>query len=322
MICSKEEDGPHAAGIRGAAPDELPDAPVLVEVEYSTLNYKDALAVTGAAPVVRRYPMAAGIDLAGVVVESADPGWKAGDRVLVNGYGLGEVHWGGYARYARLQPEWLVRIPENLSARQAMGIGTAGYTAMLSVLALADAGVTSGKIVVTGAAGGVGSVAIALLAQRGYSVTACSGRTDSEGDYLRGLGAGELLAREEVSGDAPPLGRELWDGAVDSVGSKVLANILAQTRYGGAVAACGLAAGADLPATVMPFILRGVRLLGIDSVMAPMPLRERAWKHLAEELDLDLLETMMSDHTLEDVPELCGKILAGGVRGRSVIRVE
>lgn len=313
-----------SAEIQQLSLSDLPDYPVLVEVEYSTLNYKDGLAMTNAVPIARSYPMVGGIDLAGKVMESSDNVYKPGDKVLVNGYGLSEQHWGGYSRYARLKPEWLVRIPDGLDARQCMAIGTAGYTAMLCVLALEDHGVTpaSGDILVTGAAGGVGSVAVALLSGLGYRVIASSGRVDSSGDYLKKLGAAELLPREQLSEASPPLGKERWAGVVDSVGSQVLASALSQTAYAGAVAACGLAGGVDLPTSVMPFILRGVSLIGIDSVMAPMSLRERAWKRLASDLDKTLLEQTVTEYALEDLPQLGGQIIAGQVQGRALIRLQ
>src|ERR1700744_6288643 len=258
------------------------DGDVTVAVEWSTLNYKDGLAVTGKAPVARRFPMIAGIDFAGTVEKSAHPAWKAGDKVVSTGWGLGETHLGAYAEKARVKGDWLVRLPEGMSARDAAAIGTAGYTAMLSVLALEKYGLTpqSGPVVVTGAAGGVGSVAIAVLSKLGYQVIASTGRA-SEADYLKRLGAAEIIDRNELSGPGKPLAKERWAGGIDSVGSTTLANVLAMTKYHGAIAACGLAAGMDLPASVAPFILRGVCLLGIDSVMCPQKLRRQAWDRLA-----------------------------------------
>jgi acrylyl-CoA reductase (NADPH) len=265
---------------------ELMDGDVTVRVEWSTLNYKDGLALTGKAPVVRRFPMIAGVDFAGTVEQSSHPDWKAGDKVVGNGWGMGETHLGAYAEKARVKGDWLVRLPDGISARDAMAIGTAGYTAMLSVLALEDHGVApkSGPVVVTGAAGGVGSVATALLSKLGYHVIASTGR-QSEADYLKGLGAAEVIDRNELMVPVKPLAKERWAGGVDSVGSTTLANILSMTKYGGAIAACGLAAGMDLPSSVAPFILRGVCLIGIDSVMCPIERRKRAWSRLASDLD-------------------------------------
>lgn len=301
---------------------ELMDGDVTVAVEWSTVNYKDGLALTGKAPVVRRFPMIAGIDFAGVVTESANPKWKAGDKVVLNGWGLGETHLGAYAEKARVKGDWLVRLPEGLSAREAMAIGTAGYTAMLSVLALEKHGLTpkDGPIVVTGAAGGVGSVAVALLSKLGFQVIASTGRTSEEG-YLKHLGASEIIDRAELSGAAKPLAKERWAGGIDSVGSTTLANVLSMTRYGGAVAACGLAAGMDLPTSVAPFILRGVCLLGIDSVNCPLPKREIAWQRLARDLDRGKLTEITQEIPLDQVFELAPKILAGQVRGRVVVKI-
>ena len=311
------------AELRELSLAELPDLPVLVEIEYSTLNYKDGLAISGAAPIARNYPMVAGIDLAGIVVESAAANVAPGDRVLVNGWGLSEAHWGGYSRYARLDPEWLVPIPETFSTRQAMAIGTAGYTAMLCIMALEGRGLTpdSGPVLVTGAAGGVGSVSIALLAHLGYQVTASTGRVDSAGDYLRQLGAGELLPRAELEGEGRPLEREHWAGVVDCVGGAVLTRAISQTCYGGAVAACGLSGGTALASTVLPFILRNVALLGVDSVMAPRELRLRAWQRLASDLDPAALDSATCEEPMDRLPELAQAILAGQTRGRTVIKI-
>ncbi len=302
---------------------DLGDGDVTVRVEYSTVNYKDGLALTGKAPVVRVWPMTPGIDFAGVVERSESPDYKPGDRVVLNGWGLGETHQGGYAGKARVKAEWLVKLPDNLSTADAMAIGTAGYTAMLCVLALEREGVTpaSGDVLVTGAAGGVGSVAIALLAKLGYRVVASSGRKDSEGGYLTGLGAADIIDRAELAGPGRPLGRERWAGVIDAVGSHTLANALSQIRYGGAAAACGLAQGMDLPGSVAPFILRGVTLCGIDSVMAPRAKREAAWARLARDLDLGKLTAMRVDATLDDVPRLGAAIVEGQVRGRAVVAV-
>ena len=301
---------------------DLMDGDVTVRVEWSTLNYKDGLALTGKAPVVRRFPMIAGIDFAGTVEQSTNPKWKEGDKVVCTGWGMGETHLGAYAEKARVKGDWLVRLPEGLSAREAMAIGTAGFTAMLAVLALEKHGLSpnSGPVVVTGAAGGVGSVATAVLAKLGYHVIASTGRM-SEQPYLKGLGASEVIDRNELSAPPKPLGKERWAGGVDSVGSTTLANLLSMTRYGGAIAACGLAAGMDLPSSVAPFILRGVCLLGIDSVMCPLSARETAWKRLASDLDRTKLSEITSEIGLDDVIGMGGKILAGGVRGRIVVKI-
>jgi len=300
----------------------LMDGDVTVRVEYSTVNYKDGLAVTGSAPVVRRFPMIAGIDLAGTVESSTNPNWKAGDKVVLNGWGLGETHLGAYAEKARVKGDWLVRLPAGMSARDAMAIGTAGYTAMLAVMALERHGLKpdSGPIVVTGAAGGVGSVAIAILAKLGFTVIATTGRTQ-EADYLKGLGASEILDRQELSGPAKPLAKERWAGGIDSVGSTTLANLLSMTRYGGAIAACGLAGGMDLPGSVGPFILRGVCLYGIDSVMCPLPKRNEAWKRLEKDLDRQKLAAMTTEIGLSELPDAAAKILKGQVRGRIVVKI-
>jgi acrylyl-CoA reductase (NADPH) len=300
---------------------DLMEGDVTVAVDYSTVNYKDGLALTGAAPIIRAWPLIPGIDFSGKVEKSDNPKFKPGDRVVLNGYGVGEGHSGGYAQKARVKGDWLVKLPDAISNEQAMAIGTAGYTSMLSVLALEKNGVKSGAdVVVTGAAGGVGSVAIAILAKLGYRVIASTGRA-SEADYLKGLGADEIIDRNELSNPAKPLGKERWAGAVDCVGSHTLANVLSMTKYGGTVAACGLAQGMDLPASVAPFILRGVTLAGIDSVMAPMEKREEAWKRLATDLDMKKLEAMAFRAKLDDVPKLAADILAGKVRGRAVVDV-
>jgi acrylyl-CoA reductase (NADPH) len=302
---------------------DLMDGDVTVRVEYSTVNYKDGLALTGKAPIVRAWPLTPGIDFAGVVETSENPGFSPGERVVLNGWGVGESHHGGYAGKARVKGDWLVKLPDALSTAEAMAIGTAGYTAMLSVMALEHEGAApdQGDILVTGAAGGVGSVAIALLAGLGYRVVASSGRKASEGDYLSGLGAADIIDRAEFAAAGRPLGRERWAGAVDAVGSHTLANVLSQTRYGGAVAACGLAQGMDLPGSVAPFILRGVTLCGIDSVMAPKAKREEAWKRLARDLDLAKLAAMRLDARLADAPALGADIIEGKVRGRVVLDV-
>jgi acrylyl-CoA reductase (NADPH) len=303
--------------------DDLMDGDVTVRIDYSTLNYKDALALTGKAPVVRVWPLTPGIDFSGVVETSSHAEFTAGDRVVLNGWGVGETHHGGLAQKARVKGDWLIKAPGAISNAQAMAIGTAGYTAMLCVLALERGGVTpdKGDILVTGAAGGVGGVAIAVLAKLGYRVIASSGRKDTEGVYLTGLGAAEIIDREELAAPGRPLGKERWAGAVDAVGSHTLANVLAQTRYGGVVAACGLAQGMDLPASVAPFILRGVTLAGIDSVMRPKADRLEAWDRLARDLDLAKLRAMTVPATLREVPALASAILAGQVRGRVLVDV-
>jgi acrylyl-CoA reductase (NADPH) len=321
-ILIEKVNGGQRVGLVDFDEKDLMDGDVTIRVEWSTVNYKDGLALTGNAPVVRRFPMIPGVDLAGTVETSASPAWKAGDRVIVNGWGLGETHLGAYAAKARVKAEWLVPLPEGMRPREAMAIGTAGYTAMLAVLALERHGLTParGPVVVTGAAGGVGSVAVAILAKLGYRVIAATGRTQ-EADYLKGLGAAEIVDRQDLAGPARPLAKERWAAGVDSVGSHTLANLLSMTRYGGAVAACGLAGGMDLPASVAPFILRSVSLLGIDSVMCPQPLRLAAWKRLASDLDRGKLEAMTSEIGLADVIEAGKRILKGGVRGRTLVKV-
>jgi acrylyl-CoA reductase (NADPH) len=301
---------------------ELMEGDVTVGVEYSTLNYKDGLALTGKAPVVRRFPMIAGIDFAGTVQSSSHPGWKPGDKVILNGWGLGETHLGGYAQKARVKGDWLVRLPQSMSTRQAMAIGTAGYTAMLAVMALERAGVAAarGAVIVTGAAGGVGSVAIALLAKLGYTVIASTGRP-AEAGYLKGLGATEVIERKELTGPVRPLSKERWAGGIDAVGSTTLANVLSMTRYGGAVAACGLAGGMDLPTSVAPFILRGVSLIGIDSVMCPLAMRQQAWGRLETDLDQAKIAAMTAEIGLGEVIDAGARVVAGEVRGRIVVKV-
>ncbi|RTL55357.1 MAG: oxidoreductase [Bradyrhizobiaceae bacterium] len=301
---------------------ELMDGDVTVAVEWSTVNYKDGLAVTGKAPVVRRFPMIAGVDFAGSVIQSAHPDWQPGDKVICTGWGLGETHLGAFAERARVKGDWLVRLPEGMSGRDAMAIGTAGLTAMLSVLALERQGLVpkDGPMIVTGAAGGVGSVAVALLSKLGYHVIASTGRT-SEADYLRGLGAAEVIDRNELSGPAKPLAKERWAGGVDSVGSTTLANLLSMTKYHGAIAACGLAGGMDLPTSVAPFILRGVCLLGIDSVMCPLPIRKLAWQRLTTDLDQSKMAEITHEIGLDQVIETGPKILAGQIRGRLVVKI-
>jgi acrylyl-CoA reductase (NADPH) len=311
-----------AAALKQFDEAELMEGDVAVRVEWSALNYKDGLALTGKAPVVRRFPMIAGVDLAGTVEQSSHPQWKAGDKVICTGWGMGETHLGAYAEKARVKGDWLVRLPKGMSTREAMAIGTAGFTAMLSVLALENHGLTPnhGPVVVTGAAGGVGSVATAVLSKLGFHVIASTGRL-SEADYLRGLGAAEVIDRSELSGPAKPLAKERWAGGVDSVGSTTLANVLSMTKYAGAISACGLAAGMDLPTSVAPFILRGVCLLGIDSVMCPIDLRKTAWSRLASDLDRTKLTEITHEIGLDQVIDHGAKILAGQVRGRIVVKI-
>ena len=324
----EEHEGKAQSSFKQLTLADLPDDDVLVEVQYSALNYKDGLAVAGNRnKVARSLPMVGGIDLAGTVVESRSALWKAGDRVVLNGFGLSETHWGGFTRFQRVKAEWLVALPDAFTPLQAMAIGTAGYTAALCVDALerwghAQPGKDSGKgqVLVTGAAGGVGSVAVSLLAKRGYNVTASTGRPDTH-DYLRGLGASAFIDRASLQTPLRPLQRETWAGAVDSVGSTTLANVLAQMEYGAGVAACGLASGMDLPATVLPHILRSVALLGVDSVMAPMPARHAAWQRLARDLDPAHLDTITTVEPMSRLPALAQAILAGQVRGRVVIDV-
>jgi acrylyl-CoA reductase (NADPH) len=301
---------------------DLMDGDVTVRVEWSTVNYKDGLAITGKAPVVRRFPMIAGVDFAGTVESSTHPNWKPGDQVVLNGWGLGETHLGAYAEKARVKGDWLVRRPAGISARDAMAIGTAGYTAMLAVMALERAGInpSRGPVIVTGAAGGVGSVAVALLAKLGYTVVASTGRTE-EAAYLKGLGASEIINRNELTGPPRPLAKERWAGGIDAVGSTTLANVLSMTRYGGAVAACGLAGGMDLPTTVAPFILRGVSLIGIDSVMCPLPHREAAWRRLEADLDREKIAAMANEIGLNEVIAAGRRIVEGKVRGRIVVKI-
>jgi acrylyl-CoA reductase (NADPH) len=321
-IVIEKTDGGTKAALTDFDEVNLMEGDVTVAVDYSTLNYKDGLALTGKAPVVRRFPMIAGIDFAGTVEASSNPAWKPGDKVVLNGWGLGETHLGAYAEKARVKSEWLVALPPGMSAHDAMAIGTAGYTAMLSVMALERHGLTpdQGPIAVTGAAGGVGSVAVAILAKRGFTVHAVTGRP-AETDYLKGLGAAEIVARQELAEKPRPLAKERWAGAVDVVGSTTLANLLSMTRYGGAVAACGLAGGMDLPTSVAPFILRGVCLYGIDSVMCPLPRRKEAWKRLAEDLDRQKLAAMTREIGLSEAVGVAPDILAGRVRGRIVVKV-
>ena len=322
LVLTKTEAGTASAWTRLSEAD-LMDGDVTVRVTHSTVNYKDGLAITGKAPVVRRWPMVPGIDFAGVVETSSNPDFRQGDKVVLNGWGLGETHLGGYSQYARVKGDWLVPMPEGLTAAEAMAIGTAGYTAMLAVLALEEHGIApaKGPVLVTGAAGGVGSVAIALLSKLGFTVMASTGRPEEEA-YLRSLGASELVARKDLSAPGKPLGRERWAGAIDAVGSHTLANVLAQTQYGGAVAACGLAQGMDLPTSVAPFILRAVTLIGIDSVMAPKAKRLEAWSRLARDLDRGKLASMTHTYSWKEAERLARQILEGKVRGRIVLEVQ
>ncbi|MDG1307668.1 MAG: oxidoreductase [Porticoccaceae bacterium] len=301
---------------------DLPDNDVLIRVDYSTINYKDGLALTGTRPIIRSYPLVPGIDLAGVIEKSRDDRWQVGDRVVVNGWGMGEGHWGGLAQYAQVKGDWLIKLPDTLTTREAMCIGTAGYTAALCVNALLKHGTTptDGDILVTGATGGVGSVAVALLAAQGFKVVASTGKTNEDA-YLKALGASECVERESLSGTGNPLQRERWAGVVDAVGGQTLANACAQTCYGGALAACGLAESAALPATVMPFILRGVTLYGIDSVMAPLAAREEAWQRLATDLDKTRLESMINEISLAEAMNTGADVLAGKIRGRLLVDV-
>jgi len=319
FVASKGETGTELSW-KELAEGDLMDGNVTVRVSHSTLNYKDALAVTGKAPIIRRWPMIPGIDLAGSVISSSHPEFKAGDEVILNGWEAGVSHYGGYAQVARVNGDWLVRKPAVFSAAETMAIGTAGYTAMLCVLALERHGVApaGGPVVVTGAAGGVGSVAVALLAKLGYQVIASTGRA-GEAAYLKGLGAAEVIDRAELAGPAKPLGRERWAGGIDVAGSHTLANVLSMTRYGGTVAACGLAQGMDLATSVAPFILRGVTLAGIDSVMAPRPARVEAWDRLARDLDRARLSALTETRPIRDVIALAPEVLAGKVRGRIVL---
>ncbi len=321
LLLEKDDTG-FRAGVTTLEESRLPAGDVLVQPAYSTLNFKDGLALTHKSPVVRVWPMVPGIDGAGTVLESSHPGWKPGDSFVHNGFGVGETHWGCLAERARLKGDWLVKLPAAFTPRQAMAIGTAGYTAMLCVLALEQHGLQpgDGEVLVTGATGGVGSVAVALLAQLGYRVMAATGKA-AEADYLTKLGAAGVIDRAELSAPGKPLQKERWAGVVDAVGSHTLVNALAQTRYGGVVAACGLAQGHDLPGTVMPFILRGITLAGIDSVMAPHARREEAWARLARDLDPALLESMIEEVPLEGAVEAAQRLMAGRVRGRIVVRL-
>lgn len=323
MVIEAGGDGKPKAAFKSLGLDDLPDHDVLVEVAYSTLNYKDGLAISGRAKIARRMPMVGGIDLSGTVVRSRSPDWQPGDKVIVNGWGLSETEWGGYSRFQRLKPEWLIRLPESFTLQQAMAIGTAGYTAALCVDALEKWGTIqpgAGEILVTGAAGGVGSVAISLLSARGYYVTASTGRPETHA-YLKALGATAFIDRAAMSETASPLQPERWTGGVDTVGSKTLVNALAQTVRGGAITACGLAGGSDLPGTVLPHILRSVALIGVDSVMAPVAQRQSAWARLGRDLDLDHLARITTVEPMSRLPQLAEDIVAGKIQGRVVIDV-
>jgi acrylyl-CoA reductase (NADPH) len=322
ILITKDETG-YQAQVQQIDDAVLPEGDVTIQVAWSTLNYKDGLAITGKSPVVRRFPMVPGIDFAGTVIESSNAAWKVGDNVVLNGWGVGETHCGGLAEKARVKGEWLVPLPAAFSARQAMAIGTAGYTAMLCVLALEKHGIkpADGDILVTGANGGVGSVAIALLAKLGYKVVASTGRP-AEAEHLKALGASEVIDRAELSAPGKPIGKERWAGVVDTVGSHTLANACATTKYRGAVAACGLAGGMDFPATVAPFILRGVTLYGIDSVMAPLAVRLEAWERLGRDLDISKLDTFTREIGLAEAPAEAAELLEGKVRGRVVVDVK
>jgi len=321
-IFVNRDDSGYSAQLVQVGEGQLPDGDVTVRVEWSTLNYKDALAITGRSPIIRSFPMIPGIDLSGIVTESTSSRWKPGDRVLLNGYGIGESHWGGLAEIARVKGEWLIPVPENFTTRQSMAIGTAGYTAMLCILALEKHGVRpeSGEILVTGANGGVGSVAIAVLSGLGYRIIASTGRP-AEAEHLKALGAADIICRNELSAPGKPLARERWAGVIDTVGSHTLANACAATKYRGAVAACGLAQGMDFPATVAPFIMRGLTLYGIDSVMAPYGLRQEAWQRLSADLEVSKLDAITTEISLSEVIPTCSDLLDGKVRGRVVVDV-
>jgi acrylyl-CoA reductase (NADPH) len=324
LVVNKDENsGKTSAAVEQLSLDQLPEGEVTVAVEYSTVNYKDGLCIGPGGGLVRKYPHVPGIDLAGTVEESTDDRYKSGDRVVLTGWRVGEAHWGGYSQKARVRADWLVPLPDGLDTRQAMAVGTAGFTAMLAVMALEDHGLEpgNGPVLVTGAAGGVGSVATAILANLGHEVAGVTGRPDTA-DYLKSLGATQIVAREEINETTKrPLEGETWAGCVDAVGGAMLARVLGQMKYGASVAAVGLAGGAGLPATVIPFLLRGVNLLGIDSVMQPYDNRLRAWKRIAKDLPMDKLESMVHPATLSDLPGLGSEILKGQVKGRVVVDV-
>ena len=321
-IMINKDDSGYQCALSDVDESQLPEGDVTIKVDFSSLNYKDGLAITGKGPVVRRFPMVPGIDFVGTVEESSHKDYKEGDKVVLNGWGVGEVHWGGLSQKARVNGDWLVPLPASFTPKQSMSIGTAGYTAMLCVMALEEQGVTpdKGDIIVTGAAGGVGSVAISILSKLGYNIIAVTGRSE-ESDYVKSLGARDIMPRSELSEPGRALGKELWAGAVDVVGSNMLANVCANTQYGGTVTACGLAGGMDFPSTVMPFILRGVKLIGIDSVMCPREKRLQAWKRLGEDLDITKLETIAHEVGLEQAIETAHQLMDGKVRGRIIVDV-
>lgn len=321
-ILIEKDDSGYKCNLTEIDEAQLPEGDVTVKVDFSTLNYKDGLAITGKSPVVRRFPMVPGIDFVGSVEDSTHSDYKPGDMVVLNGWGVGEVHWGGLSQKARVKGDWLVPLPDSFSPKQAMSIGTAGYTAMLSVMALEEQGVTpdQGDIIVTGAAGGVGSVAISILSKLGYNVLAVTGRPE-EADYVKGLGASEVLPREEFSEPGRALGKERWAGGLDVVGSHTLANVCANTKYGGTVTACGLAGGMDFPATVAPFILRGVKLIGIDSVMCPREKRLKAWQRLGADLDPSKLDMIAHEIGLSEAIDTAHQLMDGKIRGRIIVDV-
>jgi len=323
ILVSRDEEKKQSVNVVELTNNDLMEGDVTVEVEATTVNYKDGLAITGKSPVIRHWPMVPGIDLVGTVLETSSSEFSIGDKVLLNGFGVGEAHWGAYAERARLKSDWLIGLPKGIDPKQAMGVGTAGYTAMLCVMALERYGIkpSSGPIIVTGANGGVGSVAISILSKLGYHVIASTGRVN-ESDFLKELGASEIIDRAEFSEAGRPLGKERWAGGIDAVGSHTLANLLAQTNYGGAVAACGLAQGFDLPASVMPFILRGVALLGVDSVMASKELRKEAWSRIATDLDMNKLEALITEIGFDDIIQSATDIVDGKIRGRVVVDMQ
>ena len=322
LVLNKEEDQKATNEIKELDISMLPEGDVLVDIDYSTINYKDSLAITSASPIIKNFPMVPGIDFAGTVEESSNSNFKLGDKVILNGFGVGEKHWGGLSQKARVNGDWLVHMPKEFTSKQAMAIGTAGYTSMLCVLALENNGISpnSGEILVTGASGGVGSVAISLLSKLGYTVCASSGRNE-HAEYLKSLGADNIIDRNELSEKGRPLNKERWAGAIDSVGSHTLANICASMKYGGTVAACGLAQGFDFPSTVMPFILRGVTLAGVDSVYCPLKDRIKAWERLATDLNMDHLNSMINIISLSEVEETTQKMLSGKTHGRIIVDV-
>ena len=322
LVLNKNEDQKATGEIQEIDISELPEGDVLVKVDYSTINYKDSLAITSSSPIIKNFPMVPGIDFAGTVEESTNSNFNVGDNVILNGFGVGEKHWGGLSQKARVNGDWLIHMPKEFTAKQAMAIGTAGYTSMLCVLALENNGITpeKGEILVTGATGGVGSVAISLLSKLGYNICASSGRIEHS-EYLKSLGASSIIDRNELSEKGRPLNKERWAGAIDSVGSHTLANICASLKYGGTVAACGLAQGFDLPSTVMPFILRGVTLAGVDSVYCPIKDRINAWKRLASDLNMDQLNEMISTVPLSEVVDSTHNMLSGKTHGRIIVDV-